>query len=262
MPSPHQKNMRPPMNGPNHVQPGQPGPTPIMRAMTPQQQHVATPQYVHPPPQAPSPAPVPMAMPNGQGMPPQQQQHQHPHQHQHQQQLMHAHAQAQAMQQRAQQSLQAHQFDAHSHAQAQSIAAQQAQVAQAQAHAQNQHGPSPVPVPVNGNGQALSHQQLQQAQANAMAQTAQNMYSSLGLGAVNPSIMHHSAQSLGLAGRDVTQMSEDERVSSGFRSQYVTPSLFASFEIGLAGLEVDTNLSLNSLRNTGTQCKRTNDAQC
>lgn len=98
----------------------------------------------------------------------------------HQQQVMQA--QAQAMQHMAQQAL----------------AEAQARQQQGQQQSQ-QHG--------------LTNHQLQQLQQQQMQQAANQMYSSLGLGPVNPTVMHHTAQSLGLGGRDVQAMSEDDRVS-------------------------------------------------
>jgi hypothetical protein len=52
-------------------------------------------------------------------------------------------------------------------------------------------------------------------QAQQLQQAANNMYASLGLGAVNPHVMHSSAAAVGLGGRDVQGMSEEEKVGVG-----------------------------------------------
>lgn len=51
-------------------------------------------------------------------------------------------------------------------------------------------------------------------QQQQMQVAANQMYSSLGLGQVNPQIMHQSAQALGFQGRDVGAMSDEDRVSA------------------------------------------------
>jgi hypothetical protein len=178
MPSPHQKAMRPPMNGPQG-HPNGPGqqPNPMIRSMTPQGQQ----QYnIHPPPQAPSPAQ------NGQPMTPQQQ-------HVQRQQMHAAQAQAQAMHQRANQSLA-------------ELQAQQSQQMQAARQQQGQGGQTPQEI--------QHHQQLQAMQAQQLQNATNQMYAGLGLGQVNPGIMASTAAELGWQGRDVGSMSEDERVSS------------------------------------------------
>jgi len=146
--------------------------------MTPQQQ-----QYIHPPPQAPSPA--------GQAMTPQQQ-------HAQRQQMQAAHAQAQAMHQRANQSLADFQAQ---QAQAQQIARQQSQgQGQPQGQGQTQEG-------------MTHHQQLQAMQAAQLQAATNQMYAGLGLGSVVPGVMATAAADLGLQGRDITSMNEEERVS-------------------------------------------------
>ena len=190
MPSPHVKPMRPPaMNGPAPGQPSQQGPiNPMMRAATPQQQISGqfahpqhTPQQTGPSPVAQSPAP----------MTPQQQQ------------LLHAQAaQAQAMQQRAQHTLmQAQQYGHPGGPPGQAVPMGPA--GQGIPLQQGQGGPSgPIS---RDNLQAMQQQQMQAA--------ANQMYSSLGIGQINPQVMHSSAQALGLGGRDVGAMSDEDRVS-------------------------------------------------
>lgn len=149
--------------------------------------------------------------------------------HQQQQQQMIAHAQA--MQARAQQGLTPAQHSFGAPGQPQGPGQQPGQgPQQGQGQAQGP-GPGPqTPQPLQPSQQQLqsqqlnpqqpggptsgmSREQLQVMQQNQMQVAANQMYSSLGLGQVNPQIMHHSAQTLGLAGRDVGAMSDEDRVS-------------------------------------------------
>jgi hypothetical protein len=153
--------------------------------MTPQQQQ----QYIHPPPQAPSPAQ------NGQPMTPQQQ-------HAQRQQMQAAHAQAQVMHQRANQSL------AEFQAQAQQTQAQQMNAARQQSQGPGQGQPQ------GQNPEGLTHhQQLQAMQAQQLQIATNQMYAGLGLGQVVPGVMASAAADLGLQGRDINSMNEEERVS-------------------------------------------------
>jgi hypothetical protein len=149
MPSPHQKNMRPPMNG---------HPNPLLRTLTPQQSL----PYMHPG-QAHSPAP---------GVP-QSQQQPHP--------IMAA--QAQVMQQRANQHL--------------AEVNQQHQQHQLQQMSQQQQ---------------MQLQQNQRQQQQIMASSNQ-LYQTLGIGPVNPTLMQHSVKDCGLEGRPMDSLPMEERVS-------------------------------------------------
>lgn len=86
---------------------------------------------------------------------------------------------------------------------------QRAQQALAEAQAMQQHQQGQQGQQQHG----LTNHQLQQLQQQQMQAAANQMYSSLGLGQVNPTVMHHTAHSLGLGGRDVQAMSEEDRVS-------------------------------------------------
>jgi hypothetical protein len=103
-------------------------------------------------------------------------------------------AQAQAMHQRADQSMAAMQ-------------AQQAQTLHLARQQQQQQGQTP--------SEMAHHQQLQAMQAAQLQQATNQMYSQLGLGQVNPTLMINVANESGLGGRHVEQMSEEEKVSSG-----------------------------------------------
>jgi len=203
MPSPHQKPMRPPgINGPVPIQPGQQqAGNPMMRAGTPQQQ-MGQQQFAHP------------QQPGGPGGPTVQSPAPMTPQHQ---QMLHAQAaQAQAMQQRAQQTLMQVQAQ-HQYAQP----GQPAQLGPGQPGAPGQpgqpghpqQGQPGQPIQQGGPQGMMSREQLQLMQHQQMQAAANHMYSSLGLGQINPQVMHSSAAALGLQGRDVGAMSDEDRVS-------------------------------------------------
>ncbi|WWD01720.1 hypothetical protein V866_008666 [Kwoniella sp. B9012] len=203
MPSPHQKNMRPPPPGMNGQQPN-----PMMRALTPQQQHAMAQAQAQQgqgqtqgqmqlgpggQPQQGFAHPQNGASPVNGGQPPPHGGQQHMTAAQ-QQQMLQTQAHVQAAQQRAQ----------HSLAEVQAIQAQQQQ--QHQQHQQQ----------ILAQQQAQREQQAQRDQVffNQQQQiqaTAAQMWGHLGIGPINTQIMSQSAHQVGLGGKNPQEMDDSEK---------------------------------------------------
>ncbi|WVO17031.1 hypothetical protein L204_104718 [Cryptococcus depauperatus] len=197
-PSPVQQSMRPPPSG--AIVNGQMR-MPIGSQHRPGQQasqgQGQFPQASQGPQSGPSSA-------SGLGLP-----HQGPHMqmHSHSQQIQHQQPQSQHM--TPQQQTMTQNGPSIPRSQQQSMAEMQA--AQAKAIAQQQQQ---LQVQQHAQAQAQAQQQREQAmqiQQQHIQNASNQMYEPLGLGPVNPALMSYSVQTLGLAGKDVRSLGEEER---------------------------------------------------